>query len=301
MELRHLRYFIAVAEQLSFSRAAQQLGLAQPPLTQQIQALEAELAVQLFDRKTRPIRLTPAGQTFLQSAQAILTQVDQAVLTARQVHQGHLGKLTLGIHNSVANTILPSLLTAFHQRFPDVRLELREVTVPQELALLQNQQLDLVFHRSAAPYTNDSDLGFRALMQEAFLLVLPERHPLAELAAVPLTALKGESLILPNLDVLPFYRQVIDACRRAGFEAEVDLSIRSGGIITLLSLVAAGVGLSVLPSHVQVLRREGIVYRPIQGLDLHRHITVVWRQDDTSPVLRNFLDMMQTSTDLQRS
>lgn len=294
MEIRHLRYFIAVAENLSFSRAAEQLGLAQPPLTQQIQALEAELEVQLFDRKTRPIQLTMAGQTLLKEAHTVLTQLEQAVRTTRRIHQGDIGHLTIGIHNSVVNTILPNLLTTFHQQFPAVQLELREVTVAQELLLLRNHQLDVVFHRSTTPYEGDADLCFCPLMQETFLLILPEYHPLVDLAEVPITALQGESLVLPDLNVLPFYSQVIYACQMAGFEPKIDRTIRSGGIITLLSLVAAGIGLSVLPSHVQVLHREGIVYRPISGLDLCRHIAVVWRKDGISSVLQNFLNAIQS-------
>ena len=295
MEIRHLRYFIAVAENLSFSRAAEQLGLAQPPLTQQIQALEAELEVQLFDRKTRPIQLTMAGQTLLQEAHALLIRLEQAVLTTRRMQQGDIGYLTIGIHNSVANTILPNLLATFRQQFPAVQLELREVTVSQELVLLRNHQLDVVFHRSTKPYEGDADLLFCPLMQETFLLILPEYHPLVDLAEVPITALQGESLVLPDLNVLPFYSQVLQACQTAGFEPKIDQTIRSGGIVTLLSLVAAGVGLSVLPSHVQVLHREGVVYRPIAGLDLCRHIAVVWRKDTVSSVLQNFLSAIQSA------
>ena len=292
MELRHLRYFTSVAESLSFSRAAKALGMAQPPLSQQIKALEAELNVQLFDRTTHPIQLTSAGQTFLQDARAILRQVDQATWTTQQVAQGYLGKLSLGIHNSFANTHLPNLVAQFHHQFPDVRLEFREVTVMQELEQLQNQQLDAVFHRSATAYQDGTNFNYLPLLKEDFVLVLPESHPLTARSIVPLTALKGESLILPDLDVLPFYNQVIDACRQCGFEPRLDLSLRSGGLITLLSLVATGLGLAVMPGHTQILHREGIVHRPIQGLDLCRHITLVWRKHDPSPVLKNFLNSL---------
>jgi DNA-binding transcriptional LysR family regulator len=296
MELRHLRYFTAVAESLSFSRAAKVLGIAQPPLSQQIKALEAELNVQLFNRTTHPIQLTIAGQTFLQDARAILLQVDQATRTTQQVDQGYLGKLTLGIHNSFANTHLPNLVAQFHQQFPNVRLEFREVTVIQELELLQNHQLDVVFHRSAALYQDGTSFNYLPLLEEDFVLVLPENHPLTARSTVPLSALKGESLILPDLDVLPFYGQVIDACRQCGFEPRLDLSLRSGGLITLLSLVATGLGLSVMPGHTQILHREGIAHRPIQGLDLRRHITLVWRKHDPSPVLKTFLNLLPSWT-----
>lgn len=296
MELRHLRYFTAVAEWLSFSRAAEALGIAQPPLSQQIKALETELNVQLFDRTTHPIQLTIAGQAFLQEARAILLQVDQATQTTRQIAQGYLGKLTLGIHNSFANSHLPNLVAQFHQQFPNVRLEFREVTVMQELELLQNHQLDVVFHRSATVYQDGKNFNYLPLLEEDFVLVLPESHPLTTRSTVPLTALKGESLILPDLDVLPFYRQVINACRQCGFEPKLDLSLRSGGLITLLSLVATGLGLSIMPGHMQTLHRGGVVYRPIQGLDLRRHVTLVWRKDDSSSVLKTFLSLLPSWT-----
>ncbi|NJR69681.1 MAG: LysR family transcriptional regulator [Synechococcales cyanobacterium CRU_2_2] len=204
MELRHLRYFTKVAELLSFVRAAEALGIAQPPLSMQIKQLEAELNVQLFDRRTRSIQLTIAGQTFLQEARAILLHVDQATRATQKVDQGYVGRLTLGIHNSFANTHLPGLVAQFHRQFPDVQLEFREVTVAQELELLQNHQIDVVFHRSATVYQNEKNFNYLPLIEEDFVLVLHEHHPLAVRATVPLAALKDEFLILPDLDLLPF-------------------------------------------------------------------------------------------------
>jgi DNA-binding transcriptional LysR family regulator len=293
MELRHLRYFKAVAESLSFSRAAEALGIAQPPLSQQIKALEAELNVQLLDRSTHPIQVTVAGDTFLQEARAILLQVDQATRATQQVHQGYLGKLTLGIHNSFANSHLPGLVAEFHQQFPEVRLEFREVTVAQELELLQAQQIDAVFHRTATVYQDKTSFNHLPVLQEGFVLVLPTNHPLTAQPSIPLTALEGESLILPDLDVLPFYLQVVTACRQSGFEPKLDLGIRSGGLVTLLSLVAIGMGLSVMPAHTEILHREGVVYRPIEGFTLDRYVSLVWRKNDQSPILQNFTKFFQ--------
>jgi DNA-binding transcriptional LysR family regulator len=294
MEIRHLLYFKAVAESLSFSRAAQELKITQPRLSQQIKVLEADLEVELFDRTTHPITLTIAGRTFLRETEVILSQVDRATRTTKQVDRGSLGKLTLGIHNSFANSHLPNLVKQFHRHFPDVRLEFREVTVAQELELLQHHHIDVVFHRSATIYRDGTNFNYLPLLKEDFVLVLPEHHPLTAKSTVPLTALKGQSLILPDTDVLPFYHQVIDACRQCGFNPNLDLSIRSGGLITLLSLVAMGLGLSIMPSHIKILHREGVVHRPIEGLNLCRHITLVWRKDDHSPVLKNFLDLLKS-------
>ena len=294
MELRHLRYFIAVAELLSFSRAAEVIGIAQPPLSQQIKGLEGELNVQLFNRSTHPIQLTIAGQSFLQEARAILLQVEQATRTTQQINQGYSGKLTLGIHNSFANSQLPSKVAQFHQQFPDVRLEFREVTVAQELELLQNRQIDVVFHRSTKVYQDETNFNYLPLLEEDFVLVLPEKHPLTARSTIPLIALQGESLILPDLDLLPFYRQVVEACRQSGFEPRLDLSIRSGGLVTLLSLVASGMGLSVMPAHTKILHREGVVYRSIQDFQLKRYITLVWHKNDSTPIANNFAKFFST-------
>jgi DNA-binding transcriptional LysR family regulator len=288
MELRHLRYVTTVAELKSVTRAAEVLEITQPRLSQQIKVLEAELNVQLFDRSTHPIQLTIAGQAFLQEAQAILLQVDQATRTTQQIDRGYLGKLTLGIHNSFANSHLPKQVARFHERFPDVRLEFREVTVPQELELLQNHQIDVVFHRSATVERDETKFNYLPLLEEDFVLVLPEHHPLTALPTVPLIALKDESLILPDPDVLPFYHQAIDVCRQSGFEPNLDLSIRSGGLVTLLGLVASGMGLSIMPVHTQILHREGIAHRPIQDLQLKRYITLVWHKHDRAPIPNNF-------------
>jgi DNA-binding transcriptional LysR family regulator len=297
MELRHLRYFVAVAEEGSFTDAARELCMAQPPLSAQIKALEKELDVKLFDRSNnRSIQLTDAGKIFLAEALAILDRVARATEIAQRVKRGSVGKLTLGIHNSFANSNLPKLVAQFHHQFPTVQLEFREVTVIQELQLLQNHQLDVVFHRSAKVYKDTVNFDYLPLLKEDFVLVLPEGHPLARRPTIPLTALHGESLILPDIEALPFYFQVIEACRQCEVEPKLDLDIRSGGIITLMSLVAMGLGISILPGHIKILHREGIVLRSIEGLDLCRHITLVWRKHDDSPVLKNFLDLIKSST-----
>ncbi|WP_040697417.1 LysR family transcriptional regulator [Nodosilinea nodulosa] len=303
LELRQICYFVLLAEaDNNFSEAAKRLGIQQPPFSQRIQALERSLSthtaeVRLLNRSRQPIELTAAGQAFLEEVQLALVHLDRAVCQAQRASQGQLGRLTIGIHNSVANTVFPEVLKRFQQRFPDVELELREVTVPEEISLLKTHQLDVVFHRTETPYEGDADLSWRPVAQESFLLVLPGHHPLAPMPQIPLRALKDEALILPSLDILPFYKQVITLCQAAGFEPKVVNTIRATGIVTLLSLAAAGVGIAVLPSHVQVLGRQGVVYRAIEGASLVRHITAVWRQKDSSIVLEKFLSILQEVMD----
>ena len=300
-ELRQICYFMVLVQAgNNFSEAAKQLGIKQPPFSQRIQALEEKLSagkkpieVKLLDRSTQPAALTEAGKVFLEEAQLALIHLERAIIQSRRASQGQIGHLIVGIHNSVANGILPKVLEEFQKQFPTVELELREVTIKQEIQLLKDHQIDVVFHRLPSSHEDDSDLSFMPILQETFLLVLPVDHHLAQQEQVSLAALKNEPIILPSLEVLPFYQHVILLCREAGFEPKIVETIKATGIVTLLSLVATKIGVAILPSHVQVLHREGVVYRPIQGKTLTRQMVVAWRQDDASIVLQKFLDVIQ--------
>ena len=300
-ELRQICYFIAVVQaDNNFSEAAKRLGIKQPPLSQRIQALEEllsthqkTLAVKLFDRSKRPIELTEAGQAFLVEAQQALIHLNRAVSYARQASQGEIGRLIIGLNNSIANTILPEVVQEFQQRFPKVELELHEVTIQHEIQMLKNHQLDVIFQRSPSFEQNDPALSFQPILEEYFVVALPTTHALADQSKISLKALADDAIILPSLDVLPFYEKVVTLCREAGFEPKINQTVTVTGVVTLLSLVAAGVGVSILPNHVQTLHREGVVYRSFQNAALNRQIAVVWRQEDSSIVLRQFLKVIQ--------
>lgn len=301
-ELRQICYFMALVEaDNNFSEAASRVGIKQGAFSQRIQALEEKLStpkaqVNLLDRTTRPMLLTEAGRRFLQEVELALLHLDRAVSQARLASQGELGHLTIGIHNAAANSILPNVLKLFRRRFPQVQLELREVAIAQEISLLKSHQLDVVFHRSPSPHERDPELDCMPLLQESFLVVIPETHRLAKQQQVGLSALQNESIILPDLELLPFYKQFIRLCQEAGFEPNIIHTIQATGIVTLLSLVAAEIGLSILPGHVQVLQRQGVVYRPLRGKVPDRRMTVVWRKNNSSIALRQFLDLVQTVT-----
>lgn len=300
-ELRQICYFIAVVQaNNNFSEAAKRLGIKQPPLSQRIQALEEllsthqkTLAVKLFDRSKRPIELTEAGQAFLVEAQQALIHLNRAVSYARQASQGEIGRLIIGMNNSIANTILPEVVQEFQQRFPKVELELHEVTIQHEIQMLKNHELDVIFQRSPSFEQNDPALSFQPILEEYFVVALPTTHALADQSKISLKALADDAIILPSLDVLPFYEKVVTLCREAGFEPKINQTVTVTGVVTLLSLVAAGVGVSILPNHVQTLHREGVVYRSLQNAALNRQIAVVWRQEDSSIVLRQFLKVIQ--------
>jgi DNA-binding transcriptional LysR family regulator len=299
-EFRQICYFMMLVEaENSFSDAAMRVGIKQGAFSQRILALEENLAivkgekVELFDRSTRPATLTEAGKVFLKEAGIALSHFDRAVAQARRADQGKIGHLTLGIHNSVANSILPKLLRELRKRIPDLHLDLREVTVQQEIPLLKERQLDLVFHRSPSIYDKDPDLIFMPILQESFLVALPEAHRLVKQEQISLPMLKNEAIVLPSLDILPFYKDVIKRCQQAGFEPRIVEAVKATGIVTLLSLVAAEIGISILPSHVQVLQREGVVYRPLRDKILSRKMTIAYRRADSSVVLQKFLEVTQ--------
>ncbi len=301
IELRQICYFLVLVQSgNNFSEAAKRVGIQQPPFSQRIQALEKALSkeknaaeVKLLDRSTQPAALTEAGKAFLQEAKLALMHLDRAIVQSRRANQGQVGRLTLGIHNAIANSFLPQVLREFQRRYPDVELALREATIREELLLLQTHQVDVVFRRSPSQHDHDPTLCAMPILVESFVLVLPEHHALASRRTISLIDLKDESIILPALDVLPFYEQVIDQCRAAGFEPQIATTISATGIVTLLSLVAAGFGVGIMPSHAERLHREGVVYQPIHDLTLTRAIAAVWRQDDHSQVLHNFLKLMQ--------
>jgi DNA-binding transcriptional LysR family regulator len=300
-ELRQICYFmVLVQEGNNFTQAAERLGMKQPPLTQRIRALEKLLSagqspfeVRLFDRSKRPIALTEAGQVFLAEAEQALIHLDRAVFRSRQASQGYIGRLVVGMTNVIANSILPEVVQMFQQRFPNVVIEIREILVEQQISMLKMNQIDVMFQQLASFEQTDPDLMFQPILQEYFVLALPVEHRLVAQDKVALKDLEDEPILLPSLDIFPFYETVIIRFRELGFEPTIVQTVSAAGAITLLSLVAAGIGLSILPNHVQVLHREGVVYRPIHNAGLTRQVAAVWRRDDSSIVLRQFLQVIQ--------
>ncbi|MGB3402171.1 MAG: LysR substrate-binding domain-containing protein [Microcoleaceae cyanobacterium] len=301
LELRQICYFILLVQaNNNFSEAAKRLGIKQPPFSQRIQALENSLKsgknapnVKLLNRNKSPIELTEAGKVFLEEVQLAVMHLDRGIIQAQKASQGQIGLLKVGMYTSFATSILPNILKEFKSRFPEVELELREIPVKQEIQLLKTHQVDLVFHNSDSFYQEDSGLDCMPILQESFMVVLPQSHSLANQTQISLSALKNEDIILPSLDAFPFYQQVINLCQQAGFEPKIIKNIHVTGIVTILSLVAAEIGIAILPDHGQVLYRQDVIYRPLQDSRLTRQAVAVWRQDDSSIVLHQFLNVMQ--------
>jgi DNA-binding transcriptional LysR family regulator len=290
MELRHLRYFIAVADELNFSRAAERLGIAQPPLSQQIQALEAELDVQLFDRKKRPIQLTEAGRAFLEEAHSTLANLEQAIRKTQRIHQGELDHLTVGFTSSMANGVLPNILRTFRQHHPDTNLILREASSDSQIQGVLDHQTDIIFAYRTLALIEAKDLEVKSLSEETLVAVLPQHHPLATRSTISLIDLANEEFVMPLRPVVfGLSDQIYALCAQAGFVPKV--AQEAIFMVTILGLVAGEMGISILPSSVQNLRREGVTYRPIQEASIANPLTIAWRQENSSPILRQFIDI----------
>jgi DNA-binding transcriptional LysR family regulator len=290
MELRHLRYFIAVAEELNFSRAAERLHMAQPPLSQQIRALEDEIEAQLFDRTKRPLQLTLAGQVFLEEARLALAQVDNAVTMAKRASRGEIGRLIVGFNSSMANCLLPDILRVYRDRFPKVELLWRELATSLQLQALRDRHLDVGFFHLMPSMLQESDLCSVTIWQESLIAALPENHRLANEIQVSLTEFARESFILPSRQFAPgLSEQIEHFCQQFGFLPNV---IQEGTMmLTILGLVAGGVGVALLPANTQNIQRKGVIYKNIAESTPTIPMAAVWRKKDNSPILREFLEV----------
>ncbi len=291
MELRHLRYFVAVAEELHFGRAAARLFIAQPPLSQQIRQLERELGVPLLERTSRRVRLTAAGESLLADARRVLAGVESAALSAQRAARGEVGTLSIGFVASATYEILPDVLRRFRERHPEVALLLSELNAAEQAQALREGAINVGFAR---PAIREAGWVVEPVAQEPFVAALPERHPLAGVGAVSLAGLAGEPFILFPSDPKPSYADLVQAlCAQAGFAPSVAQEVRE--MQTAISLVAAGMGVALVPASVQNLRRRGVVYRPLADATATTELSVVYRAEDLSAVLPVFLRTVRES------
>ncbi|MCL1475355.1 LysR family transcriptional regulator [Argonema antarcticum] len=290
MELRHLRYFIAVAEELHFSKAAERLHIAQPPLSQQIQQLEAELGVELFQRKTkRQVQLTDAGRVFLQEAYQLLTQLEQAIQVTRRVGRGEVGQLRVGFISSVTYDVLPAILRQFREEFPDVELVLLELTTIEQEQALRENRIEVGFVHP--PLENDT-LSCECIQQQPLIVALPETHPLAVQERVKVSQLAEEFFILfPRQKGLGLYDRILTLCEQANFTPKVGQQAIQ--MQTIIGLVSAGMGIAIVPSCLQNLQRSGVVYRSFEEETPLVEAAVAWRQGEETPIVRQFLQVVR--------
>ena len=291
MELRHLRYFIAVAEELHFGRAAQVLGISQPPLSQQIQALEQEVGARLFERTNRRVELSEAGRLFLEEARLILAQVDKAANVARRVQLGELGELKIGFTTSAPFTSsIPQAIFAFRQRFPDVHLALQEMNSMTVAAQLEDESIQVGIMR---PLALPESLVVVELLREPLVAIINAGHPLAQGSeqALHLSELANEPFVFfPRTYGSGLYAQLMDLARAAGFTPLI--TQEAGEVMTIIGLVAAGLGVTVLPASYRRMRIDGVVYRTLLDPDATSAVWLVQRKDQQSPMARAFVELV---------
>jgi len=290
MELRHLRYFLAVAEEGNFTRAAAKLGIGQPPLSQQIRDLEREVGAALFHRVPHGAELTAAGAAFLGEAKASLAAAEKAKLAAQSANRGETGRLSLGFTASSAfNPVVSATIRRFRARWPDVRLALTEMNTLALMQKLEGGELDAAFMR---PSLDDpAGVRLRRLPDEPMVIALPASHPLARRSKLPLAALADEPFILfPRLVGLSLYDDVVLACRKAGFELTV--AQEAPQISSVVNLVAAELGVSIVPASISQIRLEGVAYRPIEGPPAVARPALAMLKTRRSPVTENLMSLL---------
>jgi len=290
MELRHLRYFVAVAEERHVTRAAARLGIQQPPLSQQIRALETELELQLFRRKPRGVELTPAGEAFLAEARIVLERAEHAVLAARRAARGEAGRLGLGFTSSASfHPLVPRVIRDFRETSPLVALSLEEAGTAELVEGLRAERIDAAFVRS--PIGPAADLTVHSLLGEEMVAALPSGHRLAAgtKSRLPLSALEGETFILYRRPLGPgLYDAIIAACQRAGYSPRIGQE--APRMLATLSLVAAGFGVTLIPASMQRIGIDGVAYCAIERkAGLVAPLNLAYRRGETAPAACRFI------------
>lgn len=289
LELRHLRYFVAVARDLHFGRAAAALGMAQPPLSQQIQRLERLLDTRLFERTSRRVALTDAGRAFLAEAERVLAGAATAVEAARRAGRGESGELRVAFAATVMFLALPQIIREFRDHYPRVHLDLREMPTGIQLAGLLAGEIDLGFVREPR---HDPALEIVTVMREPLRIALHRGHPLARRSRLQVRDLAGEPFVLFPQELAPgLHAQVMSLCRQAGFSPRVVEESRE--LYTSVSLVEAGVGVSILPASVEKLGWRNVRYRPIPAPGGETRIAAAWRRDRERPVIAAFMGVVR--------
>lgn len=297
MELRHLRYFVAVADTLHFGRAAAQLHIVQPAVSQQIKRLEREIGVPLFTRTRRQVRLTEPGRLFLQEARRVLAQTDVAVHTAQRAAVGDIGRLSVGFSQIAMWTVFPTMLRAYRDRYPGVELGFNERPIPRLLEGLETGQFDVI----CVPLPLPGAVFRSKIIAEAPLVVaLPKGHSLAARQRVPLTALAHEPFVVFPLSLKTrLIDDLLALHKEAGFAPRIVQEAEP--LHSVLSLVSAGIGVILVPAWVEHFPRPGVVYRRVVPAGPRFRLAVVWRADARSPTVGEFIAMVEGMSSLGRT
>lgn len=282
IELRHLRYFIAVAEELHFGRAALRLNISQPPLSQQIQILEHEIGARLFARTNRSVQLTAAGKQFLQDARLVLQQVDQAADKAARLHRGDEGEIRIGFTSSAPFiTVVSDALFTFRQRFPAVHIQMQEINTRQQLAPLGDGRLDLgVMRNTLLPETLDHQI----LLREPMYALVHRAHRLAHRSQIALSDLAQEPFVFFDPQVgTALYGEILGLLER--YNIYPDIAQEVGEAMTIIGLVSTGLGVSILPASFRRVRLSDVVWIPLVEQDARSEVWLVWSKQREVPAV----------------
>ena len=288
MEFRQLRYFVQVARDLHFGRAAESLDITQPALSKQIRVLESKLGIELFIRTKRKVELTKAGEVFLTQAQQLLQQADAAVRQAKHTALGKLGKLNIGFTSTAAYTILPDLIRCFRASYPQVEVEMLELCTEAQVKALNRGEIDLGFLH---PPIDSRGLKLYPILSEEFVVVLPKEHDLIFQESLSLSDLASESFILHPRAEGPFlYDEFLKLCRQAGFEPQIVREVDTHQ--TRIFWVAAGMGITFIPQGLQTSITPDLVCKPMKNLPIKLNFSAAWRSIVSVPVLEEFLKLL---------
>jgi DNA-binding transcriptional LysR family regulator len=275
MDLRQLRYFVVVAEELNFQRASKRLDVCPPPLLMQMRKLQESLGVELFRTHRRRLQLTPEGRFFLDEARTILATAQRGVARVRQVAEGDSGRLTIGCSTVAEFGILPHILAAFRQSRPRVQLVLRSLRTPQQLTELAESRLDVGF---VCPPISADELDLTELSRQPFVAAIPQSHPLSDAAAVSFEALSGTPLITYSRSLDPHsFREIEAEFQRAG--AHMDVAYEAESSLSMIALAAAGNGCCIVPQYVRQFTTAGVVCKPLVTTQIERTLAIAKRKD----------------------
>ncbi len=297
MEFRQLRYFVTVAQELHFGKAAARLEITQPALSKQIHLLETKLGIQLFMRTKRTVKLTKAGEVFLEQTQRLLEQAEKAIKLAKRTALGEVGKLTIGFTVTATYTVLPDLIRRFRSYYPEVEVEMLELCTEAQVSALNQGKIDLGFLH---PPIDSRGLEVYPILAEEFVVVLPPQHPLLSKQSLSLKDLASESFILhPRIEGPFLYDGFLKSCHRVGFEPQIVKEV--GSHQSRICFVAAGMGITFIPSGLKPLASQDLVCKPIKDISLKLELAAAWRSIAMMPVLQEFLRLLPTNIELKTS
>ncbi|WDR07275.1 LysR substrate-binding domain-containing protein [Devosia rhodophyticola] len=292
MEMRQIRYFVAVAEELNFGRAARRENISQPPLSIQIKNLETELGLVLFERTKRSVKLTEAGSVFLTAARAILATAAAGTDAAQRAHRGETGEITIGFVHSASVNYLSSLVGAFRRDYPDISFKFHEATVSEQIEALDRGAIDVGIIR---PPVERDDIEAFTVVREGFYIAVPRSHRLFGQNSVKLEALRNDRFVFYPPERSPaFHRQLIGMCTAAGFLP--DIAVQANTMYTAIGLAGAGAGVAIIPESLTVVAVPSVGYLKIEAVTEFAELCLAFRKGNQSRATQSLLDFARSQT-----